>query len=146
MDSEDEREAHHVPPQLFFSWNMSAIASFIRKLNGMNKKDMYFPATLRQFEDSFQGCNDFTYAFIEYLSRNIPEMEICGEYQVMHVTGKHFGTLTMLITSLQGLTDEPWLQAVLRDGEALPGKLVKITTLVRGKDENVTVRDHPLFH
>lgn len=139
----DDAELGH---RFWFEWNPAAVASFIHKLNGVNRDGIDFPASLGQFEESPDGLKAFQYALLHLLTRTIPGMEITGVYGVASVAGEDFQSLCELSYRLGMLNDEPWVLAVLRHGEGLPGKLVKITLRERGELHDVIESGSALFH
>lgn len=145
MESEDEDEAHQMPARLWFYWKLGAVANFVRNLKVVNRDGIDFPASFGQLQES-TGHKDFQFVLLELLSRTITGLEIIGENNVTCVEAKDSAVLFNFLLRLAKLVDEPWVRAVLLHEKALPYKLVKITSYVRGKDHDVIDYDHALFY
>ena len=143
---EDDVHEHEMPAQLSFDWNPSAVASFLHKLNTVNKEGIDFPQCFGPFHPSPEGMKTFQFELLKIVSSTISGVVILGEYNGVTVEANDYSSLSKLIARLIALPSVPWVKAVLQHDEPLQNKLFKLTISVRGEPHDIIDFEHPLIH
>lgn len=143
--SDDEDDEHIIPAQCTVDWNPEAISTFIRKLNGVNRRGIAFPPLFGPFATNAQGRKQFQFALLNMLT-NTAGLEVSGVYSAMTVVANDYSSLGHFTAAVVSLCQEPWVRAVLQHGEPLESRLAKITLFVRGEQRDLFGVHNPLFY
>ena len=125
-----------------FEWNDESVDSFITKFIATPREGLCFPENIQPHTTTRDGRGAFKNDVLNYFADTDEGVSV----QHSSIVCKDQSSASRFSANLVTLGNEPWVQAILAKGEPLPGKLAKVTVVVRNTPANALPGANALFH
>ena len=121
---------------------MTTVDSYITKFIATPRGGLCFPENIQPHAPTNNGRGAFKNDILSHLA----ETDEGASVKYSNVVCKDQGSASRSSINLVALGNQPWVQAILVQGNPLPGKLAKVTVAVGNVPDNTMPCANALFH